>query len=207
MAEPMPTKELIMRQSVRLFATNGYDAVSVKNIADACKIRPASIYSHYSSKEDILHTILAYYKENCFRMRLTKPQYLPILRRGTREEILGIFTYVYHDFGQPDHIMFDITRILFSRRYIDPEVGQVAKDYLYLAALEFINEVLQAGREVGRILNPPETFDTVARVILACRVYIATAVVTDPEEAKWERINQDMVKMIACLLELAPPLE
>lgn len=46
-------KEEILRVSQKLFKEKGYASHTVRDIAKALSIEPASLYSHISSKEDI----------------------------------------------------------------------------------------------------------------------------------------------------------
>ena len=52
------TKQEILRASLDLFSTRGYEATSVSEIADAVGIRKASLYSHFESKQAILDTLI-----------------------------------------------------------------------------------------------------------------------------------------------------
>jgi AcrR family transcriptional regulator len=54
----MNTKDRIMIESLKLFSEKGYEAVSVSEIASAVGIKAPSLYKHYSSKQDIFHSIL-----------------------------------------------------------------------------------------------------------------------------------------------------
>lgn len=54
-------KKQILASSQCVFKEKGYAATSVRDIAKALKMEPASLYSHFSSKEDIL-------KITCFEM-------------------------------------------------------------------------------------------------------------------------------------------
>ena len=51
-------KRRIMTEALRLFARDGYEAVSVESIAAAVGIRAPSLYKHYRSKRDIYDSIL-----------------------------------------------------------------------------------------------------------------------------------------------------
>lgn len=55
------TKDKIFDTALDLFSKKGYDSVSVRTIASEVGIKESSIYNHYSSKKDILMSIL-----NCF---------------------------------------------------------------------------------------------------------------------------------------------
>ena len=52
------TKEQIIEESLSLFSQRGFDAVSVKEIANAVGIKAPSIYKHFKSKQDIFNAIL-----------------------------------------------------------------------------------------------------------------------------------------------------
>ena len=52
------SKGRIVFASLKLFASSGYHAVSVRDIAREVGIKDASIYSHFASKDEILETIV-----------------------------------------------------------------------------------------------------------------------------------------------------
>ena len=49
----MNTKEKILVAALRLFAVNGYEAVSVSQIAGELGITKGALYKHYKNKRDI----------------------------------------------------------------------------------------------------------------------------------------------------------
>ena len=57
------TKDKISDAALDLFSKKGYDSVSVRTIASEVGIKESSIYNHYSSKKDILMSILNYFEE------------------------------------------------------------------------------------------------------------------------------------------------
>lgn len=52
------SKQRILDESLKLFSTNGYEATSIAQIAEAVGIKKASLYSHFKSKEEILDTVI-----------------------------------------------------------------------------------------------------------------------------------------------------
>ena len=54
----MTTKELILSKSLQLFSQRGYEGVSMRDIAAEVGIKAASIYNHFSSKEEIFNHLL-----------------------------------------------------------------------------------------------------------------------------------------------------
>ncbi len=53
------TKQLILDEALNLFSVNGYDGVTVKDIANAVGIKDSSLYKHYKSKQEIYDSLLA----------------------------------------------------------------------------------------------------------------------------------------------------
>lgn len=52
------TKQEILEAALDLFSTQGFEATSVLQIADAVGIRKASLYSHFASKQEILESLM-----------------------------------------------------------------------------------------------------------------------------------------------------
>ena len=49
----------IVNKAADLFATRGFNAASVSELADACKISKSNIYHYFPSKEDILFEVMS----------------------------------------------------------------------------------------------------------------------------------------------------
>jgi len=52
-------KETVMQAAEKLFAERGYQATSVRDIAEALNIQPGSLYAHIESKDDLLWEIVS----------------------------------------------------------------------------------------------------------------------------------------------------
>jgi TetR/AcrR family transcriptional regulator, cholesterol catabolism regulator len=83
--KPSPRRDEIVAAAKQLFATNGYDATSIKEIADAVGLLKGSLYYHVSSKEEILGSIVHGFLGACEgvldHVRATGGSPRPTLRR------------------------------------------------------------------------------------------------------------------------------
>ena len=55
------TKEKILMTALQLFARDGYEAVSVRNIAEELGITKGALYRHYKNKRDIFPSCIIYF--------------------------------------------------------------------------------------------------------------------------------------------------
>ena len=52
------TKERILDEALKLFAQSGYMGTSMNDIADRMGVTKAALYKHYTSKQEILDSIV-----------------------------------------------------------------------------------------------------------------------------------------------------
>lgn len=62
----MSTKERILKESMKLFSTNGFDAVSIRAIASAVGVGNSALYKHFPSKQAIFDAIVEQSKQYFF---------------------------------------------------------------------------------------------------------------------------------------------
>ncbi|NSL51006.1 TetR/AcrR family transcriptional regulator [Calidifontibacillus erzurumensis] len=56
-------KTMIIKKAIKLFAAKGYHSTSIQEIANACGIAKGTLYNYFSSKEEVMLSILKYYSE------------------------------------------------------------------------------------------------------------------------------------------------
>jgi AcrR family transcriptional regulator len=54
MRDPGGKRELIKQQAMRLFVERGVDAVSVRDIAAECVMKPSNLYAHFASRDALV---------------------------------------------------------------------------------------------------------------------------------------------------------
>ena len=105
--EKSSTREQILEAALDLFAVNGYEATSISQLADAVGIRKASLYSHFSNKQDILdtvvETVLKGYADHSIFVRADwdDPEFTKDKAGMTAEDVAkliqGQMRYILHD--------------------------------------------------------------------------------------------------------------
>lgn len=147
------TKQKIMAKALELFSANGYDAVSVGEIARAVGIKAPSLYNHFSSKQAIFDAIVAetaaQYERDTDRIDIhvqNAKQDIPVFTAITEDALAAkvrqLFSYSLHD-ETISHFrrMMTIEQFrspqlaeLYSRRYVDRVVAYHAAIFRSLIA-------------------------------------------------------------------------
>lgn len=107
MTENANTKQEILNVSLNLFSTQGYEATSVSQIVEAVGIRKASLYSHFTSKQEILDELMKivleqYDKHSVFASAdWNNPDFTKDKENITSDDaikmIIGQICYILHD--------------------------------------------------------------------------------------------------------------
>ena len=123
------TKEKILQTAAKMFSERGYDKVTMREIADAVGIKAATIYHHFSSKEDIL---LCLYKFYTAEQRKLLPDLDELLRLAETEPPFDVlmkteFHYDEDIRGILDHILVTAARRIGA----DPESEQFLQDNIF----------------------------------------------------------------------------
>lgn len=148
------TKERLFHAAARLFAENGYTAVSMREIAAAVGITEAAIYRHYDSKEAILNAILAAFRRRLKSYILTKRQVDKLIETDTTQQLLerciGRFT------DEDATFMTRAYRIVYMEHLTNAEAMDLILTHLHDATADSIQYVLDRLIQLKRI----PAFDT-----------------------------------------------
>lgn len=127
MSEPMQsTKEKLFDKAIELFSENGYENVSIKDVAAAAGITGGSLYNHYASKEEILDEIFDYFETNYFTNTAPVDDVEEALRHGAPEEVIDIIMWSF--FGLPEGMyskLVMISKIIYARFLIDERANRI----------------------------------------------------------------------------------
>ncbi|RDK11867.1 TetR/AcrR family transcriptional regulator [Cupriavidus lacunae] len=94
-ATAVDTREKLMRLAARAFGTQGYAATTMRGIADQAGIEAASIYYHFSSKEELLDAVMEHGAQSIFAHTQARIAALPPgvdAEQRFRAGLLGLFS-------------------------------------------------------------------------------------------------------------------
>ena len=181
------TKTSIFNISLRMFAENGYENVSVRDIAEAVGIKAASIYNHYESKEKILDACYDFYLKNRNTFRLNREQYEPVIRNGTKEEVLNLFSYIF-DTSIHENMGYAVF-VIYSRVFSDARAREIYAGEMN-DSIQYLQEVFSFGITIGRFNS--FNIQAVSLVILSTRVFTAHSTSIQPEQKiEWYKAQAD----------------
>lgn len=134
------TKAQILSAAIELFALNGYEKTTMRDIAEKVAIRSASIYYFFRSKESLLEAIFAEFAENFSKYRTPPEAIFAAAQTQPLAEVLGMLFYTFGEPGERERIMA-ISRIILSLQY-----ENAAAQALYQRV--FVQEAMSYGVEV-----------------------------------------------------------
>ena len=196
------TKKKIFYEAIELFASHGFENVSIKDIAGAVGIRQSAVYNHFKSKQEILDTIYDYYRYAYCANRPTLEEMEPVLRKGS---VLDIIMAVKDVFGEEHQAtLFKAAQIVFHRAFFDEKAKELVKSLTLEEGLTFVEVVFRKAIEIGRFAS----FDvhTVAIVVNAIRVYALLNWIVDPSNENIEEMAHDEQALYKYTVGLFPEL-
>ena len=128
------TKERILTTALALFARDGYEAVSVSDIAKALGITKGALYRHYKNKRDIFDSMVARMLEldiSAARQSGVPEQSLAEDDRGYDEVNwagLRQFTLAQFRFWTEDAFACPLRRMLSLEQYRSEEMGHLYQE-------------------------------------------------------------------------------
>lgn len=149
------TKDKIFDTVLDLFSKKGYDSVSVRTIASEVGIKESSIYNHYSSKKDILMSILNYFEEYFKGNPLDDENIRKLLEENPEE----FYHQEYEMFKQQifEEKILKIMKLIFVQMYQIDEVKEFFLREILGGSTDFwsdVFEILIQKNVIGSDCNP-----------------------------------------------------
>ena len=138
-------KERILREAERLFGQRGYQAVSIRELAQACGMTNAALYYHFQDKEDIFYQMARRHFE-----RLADDLRDALDRAGddARARLLALGqAYAAHLCRRRDtaHVFAE------AMQKLGPERAQALQAHFRRHVLAVVVDALRAGQAAGQV--------------------------------------------------------
>ena len=154
------TKQRILTEALKLFAAEGYEAVSVERIAETVGIKAPSLYKHFRSKRDIFDSILREMErrdtENAEQFSLpteameTDPQAYEGVPIGTFMD----FCRKMFRYWTEDEFASAFRRMLTVEQYRSAEMNALYHQYLGAGPLQYTADLLGSAEAALTLYGP-----------------------------------------------------
>ena len=141
------TKEKILEEALKLFARSGYKGTSMNEIAAKIGVSKAALYKHYSSKQEILESIV----ERMNQMDAERVKEYEMPGGGMEEVIAGYknvaldkireFTKAQFLHWTEEEFSCCFRKMLTLEQYREPEMAKLYQKYLAKEPLQYIEAI------------------------------------------------------------------
>lgn len=145
----MNTKEKILVAALRLFAVNGYEAVSVSQIAGELGITKGALYKHYKNKRDIFNCIFEYVcrldVERSRKSGVPEQDYsdMPEAFSHVSAKSLGNYMKEQFRYWSEDEIACNFRKMLTLEQYKSPEMNALYQKVLVSGPMDYIENLFR----------------------------------------------------------------
>jgi len=141
--EARTTKQRILYEALTLFSTNGFDGVSVKEIADAVGIKDSSLYKHFKSKQEIFDILLEEtnrkFEETVSFYRLPQGEIEKVTKEYGRNDLIWLkkACEAVFLFFLKDPLASKFRRMLMIEQYKNKDAAKTFRSWFADDAIEF----------------------------------------------------------------------
>lgn len=153
--------------AVDLFSARGYNNVSIQEIAATLGVKAASMYNHFSCKDDLLKKMYEFFVVNYDAAVPSLEQLLNLIPYATPEEIFNRLHLPLND--DPSHLMRKIVNIIIDERNRDERAQKLVNKVFMMAPRCTVKAILSKLIEQNIIL--PLDIDAFAELFTCLDFY------------------------------------
>lgn len=149
------TKENIFHTALRLFARDGYEAVSVSAIAGELGMTKGALYKHYKNKRDIFDSIV----ERIYQMDYERAQEFevpeevfekaPLPYHNTSIEQIEAFTKAQFRFWTEDAFGCNFRKMITLEQYRDSDMADLYQKCFAGGPVDYMEDLFREMIELG----------------------------------------------------------
>ena len=154
------TKQRILTEAVKLFSTEGYEAVTVDQIAAAVGIKAPSLYKHYKNKRDIFDSILHFMEQRdeehalaCSLPEGTAAAMPEAYAQSSMEDLIT-FSKQQFRYWTEDEFASAFRKMLTVEQYRSEEMSGLYHQYLGAGPLKYVADLLGSQAEALTFYGP-----------------------------------------------------
>ena len=153
------TKERILTEAVKLFAKEGYEAVSVDQIAKAVGIKAPSL-KHYKNKRAIFDSILRFMEQRDSEQAAAgslpegSAEAMPEAYANASAEALAAFSRQQFRYWTEDAFAASFRKMLTVEQYRSEEINGLYHQYLGAGPLKYVADLLGSQAEALAFYGP-----------------------------------------------------
>ena len=143
------TKEKILMEALKLFARDGYEAVSVRNIAEELGMTKGALYRHYKNKRDIFDSIVDRMiqidarRANDYRMPVEQYDMMPESYENTTLEDIQKYTIEQLKFWTEDEFALSFRRMLTLEQYRNDEMAELYSQCIVEGPVSYMEDLFR----------------------------------------------------------------
>ena len=143
------TKERILETALELFAQNGYLGTSMNDIAQRLGFTKAALYKHYTSKQEILDSIVErmnqmdYARAESYEMPETEPDGFAEAYLHTPVQKIRAYSMAQFDHWTKEPFSSNFRKMLTLEQYRDPKLARLYHDYLATGPTEYMAAIFR----------------------------------------------------------------
>ena len=144
------TKENILLTALRLFAADGYEAVSVSTIAGALGIAKSALYKHYKNKRAIFDSIVQRMREmdaeraSAYEVPEGTLEEMAEAYQQTQFEKIREFSKAQFRYWTEDAFASCFRKMLTLEQYRSPEMSHLFQQYLASGPMEYLKDLFSS---------------------------------------------------------------
>lgn len=143
------TKERILETALELFAQSGYLGTSMSDIASELGITKGALYKHYTSKQEILSSIVErmnkmdYERAEEYEMPEVEPDGFAEAYLHTPIEKIRAYAMAQFNHWTKEHFPSNFRKMLTLEQYRDPKLAKLYHDYLATGPTEYMAAIFR----------------------------------------------------------------
>ena len=143
------TKEKILMTALQLFARNGYEAVSVRTIAEELGMTKGALYRHYKNKRDIFDSIVERMfqidaqRANDYQMPAETYEVMPDSYQNTSLEDIQTYTIEQLKFWTEDAFASKFRKMLSLEQYRNAEMKELYSQCIVAGPVAYLEDLFR----------------------------------------------------------------